>query len=187
MLAELRRVTKLFATHSSSNTFLRCSCRLATSCLVIFRLCKTSMHPDSHAHTLVCPPYLLSSLSCFLRHTDCGTLKLAKFHYPHLYRCCIQGHSRKSAHSLIIFMISLPHYASFIKPTPHCQSYIDYRPSVLSQLIDADSRADSQLSVFIYRHNNSSLLSMRAQSISKMFQPSSLSNRATVCRIYWFF
>ncbi|KAN0130401.1 hypothetical protein V8E53_011802 [Lactarius tabidus] len=69
-------------------------------------------------------------------------------------------------------MISLLHYASFIKPIPHCQSYIDYRSSVQFQLIDADLRADLQLSVFIYPHNDLSLLSMRAQSISKMFQSS---------------
>src|SRR5258708_5841553 len=78
-----------------------------------------------------------------------------------------QGSLTKSAPSLIIFMISL-HYLSFMKPAPHCQSCIDYRPSALPQLIDADSCAVSPLSGFkISSHNDSSLLSMRTQSISK--------------------
>ncbi len=72
-------------------------------------------------------------------------------------------------------------------PTPHCQSYIDYRPSVLP-LIDADSRADSQLSVFIYQTTTTHLCSPSEPEVSiKCPHHLSLFNRATVCRIYLFF
>lgn len=122
--------------------FKRVQC-FAISCLIIFRFCKTSRLPNSHTRSLVFSPYSLSSLSSFLRRTDCGTLKLAK---PHSPISIIIIHQANPALP-IIYRLS----AKCTTPVHRCRL----------------TRGLTAICLHISHHNDSSLLSMRAQSISK--------------------
>ena len=144
------------------------------------------MHPDSHAQTLMCPLtyFSLCPVSCV---TDRGTLKLAKSHHPHLYRCCIHGHSRKSAHSLIIFIISFPH--CIIHQANPALPIIYRLPAKCTIPAHRCKLTRGLTAICLYISPQRLIFALHAGSkyFLKCSNHLSLSNRATVCRIYWFF